>query len=53
MFQMVEQARKSNGDPMELLKNTTSNFSPTQMNDFIKQAKQMGFSEDILNQIQR
>lgn len=36
---------------MELLKQTISNYSPEQMNNFINQAKQMGFSDDILNQI--
>lgn len=36
---------------MELLKQTISNYTPTQMNNFINQAKQMGFNEDLLNEI--
>ena len=53
MFQMVEQARESNGNPMELLKNVTSGFNPMQMDNFIKQAKQMGFSDEVLSQIKK
>lgn len=36
---------------MELLKQTTKNYTPEQMNNFINQARQMGFNEDLLNQV--
>ena len=51
MYQQINYLRQSNGDPMELLKQTTKNYTPEQMNNFINQARQMGFNEDLLNQV--
>jgi len=45
--QAVENQRNTN----ELLKQITGNFNPQQKQQFISQAKQMGFSDDLLNQI--
>lgn len=51
-FQQIEQLRQSNGNPMELLKQVTNNYDDKTKNAFFQQAKQMGFSDDLLNQIQ-
>ena len=51
MFQMYQQALKNQSDPMNMLKQITGNFKPEQKQQFMQQAKQMGFSEDILKQI--
>ena len=51
MYQQINYLRQSNGDPMELLKQTTKNYTPEQMNNFINQARQMGFDENLLNQV--
>ena len=51
MYQQINQLKQSNGNPMELLKQVTGNYSKEQMNNFINQAKQMGFNEELLNQI--
>lgn len=51
MFQIVEQARQNQNNPMELFKQITSNYSDEQMNNFYKQAEQMGFSEELINQV--
>ena len=48
---MVNQAMQNKNNPMELFKQITSNYTPEQMDSFINQARQMGFSEDLLNQI--
>lgn len=48
---MVEQARQNQNNPMELFKQITSNYSDEQMNNFYKQAEQMGFSEELINQV--
>lgn len=37
---------------MELLKQVTGNFDDKTRNAFFQQAKQMGFSDDLLNQVQ-
>lgn len=50
MFQMVEQARKNNKNPMELLKQATQNYTPEQMNGLFERAKQFGIPEDVLEQ---
>ena len=52
MYQQVEQLRQSNGNPIELLKQITSNYDDKTRNEFYKQAKQMGFSDDLLNEVQ-
>ena len=53
MFQMLEQARKNNNNPMELLKQTTKDYSPEQINGLFERAKQFGISDDILNQARK
>lgn len=51
MFQMVEQARANQNNPMELFKQVTSKYTPEQLNNFYNQAEQMGFSKDLINQV--
>ena len=52
MYQMIEQARSSNSDPMDLLKQITNGYSPEQMSGLLGRAKQMGVPDNILEQIQ-
>lgn len=51
MFQMVDQARKNQSNPMEMLKQITSNKTPQQMDEFYKKTEQMGFPTEIIDQI--
>lgn len=37
---------------MDLFKQITHNYTPEQMNSLFTKAKQMGVSDDVLNQIQ-
>ena len=52
MFQIVDQARKKNNNPMDLLKQVTKNYNPEQMNGLFEKAKQFGISEDVIKQAQ-
>ena len=51
-FQTVNQAIKNQSNPMELLKQVTSNYDSKTKEAFFNQAKQMGFGEDLLKQVQ-
>ena len=51
MYQQINQLRQSNGNPSELLKQVIGNYTPEQMNNFINQARMMGFNDSLLNQI--
>ena len=51
VFQMVEQARRSNGNPIELFKQVTNGYSPEQLNGIFSRAKQMGVPEEYINQL--
>ena len=51
MFQMVEQARQNQNNPMEMFKQITNNYTPAQMNNFYSQAEKMGFSPELINQL--
>lgn len=52
MFQMLEQANQSQGNPMDLLKQVTGNYTPQQMQNFYMVAQNMGFPNEILTEIQ-
>lgn len=52
MFNQVEQLRKNNGSPIELFKQATSNYNKEQMEQFWKNVKQFGISDDAIKQIQ-
>lgn len=51
-FQLVEQARKSNGNPQELFKQVTNGYTPEQMTALFNKAKQFGVSDEYIKQIQ-
>lgn len=51
LFQMVEQARQNQNNPMELFKQITSNYSDEQMNSFYSQAEKMGFSKELIDKV--
>lgn len=52
MANQVQQMIKNNGNPMELFKQITTNYDEKTRNDFFNQARQMGFNEELLNQVQ-
>ena len=49
-FQRVNQVLKSNGNPMDLLKQITQGYSPEQMNGLFERAKQFGVPDNIVQQ---
>ena len=51
IFQMVDQARRSNGNPIELFKQVTNGYKPEQLEGIFNKAKQMGVPDDYINQI--
>ena len=51
MFQMLEQARKNNNNPMELLKQVIKGYSPEQIDGLFEKSKQFGISDEVINQI--
>lgn len=53
MFQMIEEAKRNNNNPMELFKKITNNYTPEQMNNFYKQVEQLGFSPELINQMKQ
>lgn len=52
MFQIIEQASQNQSNPIDLLKQVTSNYTPEQMKNFYSMAQYMGCPNDVLNQIQ-
>lgn len=53
MFQLVEEARRNQKNPKDLFREITSKNSPEQMQSFYKQAEQLGFSPDLLNELKK
>jgi hypothetical protein len=51
-FQIIEQARSNNSNPMDLFKQVTNGYSSEQMNSLFARAKQIGVPDAILQQIQ-
>ena len=51
MFQIIEQARKNNNDPIALFKEVTNNYKPDQLNNLFEKAKQMGVPDEYINQV--
>jgi hypothetical protein len=51
-FRLYEQMRSGNSNPMDILKQITSKFTPEQMNGLMSQAKAVGISDDTLRQVQ-
>lgn len=51
MFQTVSQAMQNRNNPMQLFKQVIGNFDENTKNNFFQQAKQMGFSDELINQV--
>lgn len=51
MFNTVSQAMQNKNNPMELFKQVTKNFDDKTKNAFFNQAKQMGFSDELIEQV--
>lgn len=51
MVKMVEQARQNQSNPVDFFKKVTNDRSPEQMDAFYKHIEQMGFSNDVINQL--
>lgn len=52
MFQMINQAQSNGGNPQEILKQMVGKSNPTQMQQVLTQAKNLGVPDNILTQIQ-
>lgn len=52
VFNNFEQLKSGNADPMGVLGQLTSKFSPQQMQGFMQTAKRFGVPDALLNQIQ-
>ena len=50
---MLEQARKNNNNPMELLKQVTKGYNDEQINGLFERAKQFGVPDSVLEQAQK
>lgn len=46
----IEELRKSNGNPQELLNQITGNYTPEQKQQFMKFANGFGFTEEQLKE---
>ena len=53
MFQLVEQARQSQNNPVELFKQITNKYTPEQMSNFFNQAEQIGFNKELIEQVKK
>ena len=51
MFQMVNQARQNQNNPIEMFKEITNKYTPEQMENFYTQAEKMGFSSDLIENL--
>ena len=52
LFQVVKQAQRNNGNPMDLFKQVTNCYTPEQMTNLFDKARQMGVPDEVLKQIQ-
>jgi len=51
-FQIVNQARNSGGNPIDLFRQITNGYSSEQMNSLFDRAKQFGVPNDVIQQLQ-
>ena len=51
MYQMINQAKQNQNNPIEMFKEITKEYTPEQFESLYKQAEQMGFSNDLINQL--
>ena len=52
MFQMLNKAMQNGGNPMEMFKQMTATYTPEQMDSLMAQARNMGFPDEVLNEVQ-
>ena len=50
---MLNQAMQNQNNPMELFKQVTNGYSNEQINNLLNQAKNMGFPQEVLEQVQK
>lgn len=50
-FRRIEQLMQNQSNPIEIFKQVTNGYSNDQMNNFYNQARSMGFSDDLINQL--
>ena len=50
-FNQLQELRRNNGNPQELLKQATGKYTPEQMQKFIQFANNMGIPTEQLNQV--
>ena len=50
-FQIVNQARQNQSNPMDLFKQVTSNYSPKQIDELFSKATQMGVPNEYIEQV--
>ena len=50
-FRRIEQLMQNQSNPIEIFKQVTNGYSNEQMNNFYNQARNMGFSDDLINQL--
>lgn len=50
-FRRIEQLMQNQSNPIEIFKQVTNGYSNDQMNNFYNQARNMGFSDDLINQL--
>ena len=51
MYQVISQAKQNKNNPMEMFKEITKEYTPEQFDNLYKQAEQMGFSNELINQL--
>lgn len=51
-YELVNNMMQNGGNPMGLLQQMLGNKSSEQLNNFFGQAKSLGFSDDLLRQVQ-
>ncbi|MBQ6754234.1 MAG: hypothetical protein IJR03_03415 [Bacteroidales bacterium] len=47
----MEQLMQNQSNPVEVFKQVTSGYSQGQMDNFFNQVKNMGFGDDLINQL--
>jgi len=53
MFQVLNQIRTNNGNPMQLFKQITGKYTPEQMNNLFNRAQQMGVPKEVLENLKK
>lgn len=53
VFNQVEQLRKNNSNPMEMLKQVTGNYDNKQMEGLWQKAKQFGVPDETIQQVKQ